>query len=188
MELQAGLSPSPLPAQMRLSPSPGKPGGGLSTLFPGWVAPETSTSQPRAGCQLCLSPAGRAHARTVAGRAVPGSQCRVLCPPRATLPAHWSHQHPRGGGQPDLGEGDPCPWGAGEQVNPWAFSHSPKQVAAGRRALVREHTPREQVPRWHGRQPRQLCWLPPAGARRHKQQQKYLACGGFLPRRQSYAC
>lgn len=42
--------------------------------------------------------------------------------------------------------GDPHPWGAGERVDPWAFSHSPKQVAAGRKASVGGAQPRGAGP------------------------------------------
>lgn len=75
-----GSCPSPPPSQTRLSPSPGKPGGAQHPF-------------PRLGCSrdlhlpaLCRLPAlpipipspGCAHSGMVAGRAVPGTQYRVL--------------------------------------------------------------------------------------------------------------
>lgn len=141
-----GRSPSSLPAETMLSPSP----GALSTPFPACAAPVASVTCPRAGYQTCLSPASRARqGQQQDGSARQQGRGDTACPgmPAAGGPTPVTSR--AGRGEPDLAR-DPHPWGARVRVGPRALSWGGAHPGA-------------RIPPHHGRQTQQLCRLPPPG-------------------------
>lgn len=160
----------------KAQPQPSDHLGVLSTPFPGWAVPKTSNSQPLPGeISACRQPAvptqGHGSARQ------PILVCSALQGPVLVPEASLESRAARSGQGPASLR---C-WGATESLG------SPRQVAAGRKALVRGTHSRGAGPITVQAPDLAALLASPRGARCRKRQQKYLAHSGFLPQRQSYA-